>query len=525
MNGRTFKGSYRILELVGGGGFADVYLARDLRSNAIVAIKVLHPHIARDPDILRSFEREAVLARSLTEPHIVRVLDSGEEEGTYFIVMEYVQGLTLDRLLAQSGPLALSDAVNYARQTLQALDAAHAAGIVHRDIKPQNLMLTPEGVLKVMDFGIARHIDGPPGTRTILMGSPRFMSPERARSNTVDARSDLYSLGVTLWTLLTGRFPFDGDTDWVIIEQQISAPPPPLTQFRPDAPRWIQELLQRLLEKDPDRRFPTAQSVIQALAAGSSSPDGLSSPMHESPTVAIRVGGADGSRPPDDGPAPSPDPAEPVLRPPRKFNVSRGWIWAPIGAGIALLVLFAAVSAQNAATSSASVAQTATALARVPEASPTRLALTPSSTASQTSTPTETPEPESDEPPILAPPTAPPPATATATETPAALATEPPTATATEPPPPIATEPPAPVAPAVVTPRVAPTARPPTPAPQAPRPVAPAPTQAPRPVAPAPTQPPRPVAPPTQPPRPPAPPPPPLPPVEEPTQPRGRSIG
>lgn len=274
MTDRTLGGRYLLEDLVGGGGFADVYRAHDLRSNnRVVAVKILHAHIARDPTLLRHFDREARLARGLNDAHIVRVLDAGKQEGTHYLVMEYVHGRTLAQVLKERGPLPIGEAVALALQVLEALEVAHAAGIVHRDIKPQNLMLTTGGLLKVMDFGTAKA----PGTGTktktgMYLGTPHYMSPEQATGGPVDRRSDLYALGCTLFELVAGHPPFHGATDWQIIAGHVCGQPPRLQDVRPDVPPLLQEVVARAIEKLPSQRFQSAAEMRNALVSATGSP-------------------------------------------------------------------------------------------------------------------------------------------------------------------------------------------------------------------------------------------------------------
>jgi serine/threonine-protein kinase len=311
--GRTLNNSYRILELVGTGGFADVYLGRDVRTNAVVAIKILHDQFTRDPAIVERFLREARLAQQLVDDHVVRILDSGDEGGIYYIVMEYVQGHTLAHLIQVKGPMPVPEAVEYVRQVLQALALAHRAGIVHRDIKPQNLMVTTSGLVKVMDFGIAKDLTTAGGTATTMyLGTPRYMSPEQAGGAPASPRSDLYAVAITLYELLRGQPPFTAETPWQIMNLQMTAEPPPITRFRADVPRSVVQVVNKGLQKDPNRRFQSAEEMLEALDHGVPEGDDTTA----SSTV---VGGAERtmSSPPSQESVPRRrEPAPRAMRPP-----------------------------------------------------------------------------------------------------------------------------------------------------------------------------------------------------------------
>ncbi|MGH7860821.1 MAG: serine/threonine-protein kinase, partial [Candidatus Dormibacteraceae bacterium] len=269
MIGRTLNEIFRVADLVGAGGFADVYLGRDLRTNTVVAIKVLHEHFTRDPKIVERFLREAKIAEVLDEPHVVRVLGSGQDDDTRYIVMEYVQGLTLADMVHRNGPMAVDEAVGYVRQMLHALGHAHLHGIIHRDIKPQNVMVVAGGQVKVMDFGIAKDVDAGGGSQTTMyLGTPRYMSPEQANGAPASPRSDLYAVTITLYELLTGQPPFSANTPWQILNLQMTAAPPPITSARSDVPVTIQQVIAKGLEKDPTRRFQSAEEMIDALDHG-----------------------------------------------------------------------------------------------------------------------------------------------------------------------------------------------------------------------------------------------------------------
>jgi hypothetical protein len=266
MIGRTLNDAYRLAELVGHGGFADVYLGRDRRTNAVVAVKILHAHLTRDPDVVRRFRAEASAAQPLDDPRVARVLDSGRDGETHYIAMEYVAGHTLAQIIRERGALPVGEATRIARDVLLALAAAHRAGIVHRDVKPRNVMVTPDGRAKVLDFGIARllaeHTSGHGG---VALGTAPYVSPEQARGERVDHRSDLYSLAVLLFEMLAGRPPFSAEHPWQVLRLHTESEPPSLSEMRADLPSGLVALVRRGLEKSPDLRFGSAEEMIAAL--------------------------------------------------------------------------------------------------------------------------------------------------------------------------------------------------------------------------------------------------------------------
>ncbi len=269
MIGQTLKGTYKLYDKVGSGGFATVYLGRNLRTNQIVAVKVLKEESAEVPGMVERFRREAQLIQGLDHPKLVRVLDYGVEDGRHFLVMEYVQGKTLAQVIAERGPLPVEQTVRYVTQVCGALAHAHQRGIVHRDIKPGNLMVTPEGVVKVMDFGIAKIAAITALTHSgQTMGTPRYMSPEMIKGEPVDARGDIYSLGVVLYELLAGQAPFDAESPWTVMRQHIETPPRPIGELRRGLPAWLEAAVARTLAKDPAARFQTPAELAAALEMG-----------------------------------------------------------------------------------------------------------------------------------------------------------------------------------------------------------------------------------------------------------------
>src|SRR5213082_3196148 len=231
-----FDGRYRIVRKLGTGGMANVYLAEDEVLGRRVAIKILNDRHAGDDQFVERFRREAKNAASLSHPNIVSIYDRGEAEGTYYIAMEYLDGRSLKELILSRGDAPIAVVVEYARQILSALRLAHRHGIVHRDIKPHNVLVDGEGRVKVTDFGIARAGASQMTEAGSIVGTAQYLSPEQARGGDVDQRSDLYSLGVVLYELLTGKTPFDGETPVEIAMKHLSTPPKPPSKLRPDIP-------------------------------------------------------------------------------------------------------------------------------------------------------------------------------------------------------------------------------------------------------------------------------------------------
>jgi cytoskeletal protein RodZ/predicted Ser/Thr protein kinase len=277
MIGRVVKGKYKIYDEVGSGGFATVYLGRNMDTNEIVAIKVLSRQYTREGQYLERFQREAGLAERLKHPNIVRILDHGIEDGIHFLVMEFVEGLTLDRIIQRKGRLSLEEALSYAEQTCAGLQAAYMAGVVHRDIKPANLMITPGGTVKIMDFGIARMESMAGLTQSgMFMGTPRYISPEMARGAKADIRADIYSVGLLLYEMITGVPPFDAENPWAVLRQQIEGDPTPIHQHRPDVPPWMEAIVGRAMAKDPQLRFQSPAEMLAALKERTSTPSKVS---------------------------------------------------------------------------------------------------------------------------------------------------------------------------------------------------------------------------------------------------------
>jgi eukaryotic-like serine/threonine-protein kinase len=263
---RVFDKRYVIKRKLGSGGMADVYLAEDQELGRRVALKLLDDRHASDEQFVERFRREAQSAAGLNHPNIVSIFDRGRAEGTYYIAMEYLDGRTLKELLVRNGPTPVPIAIDYARQILSALAFAHRNGIVHRDIKPHNIVVGGDGRLKVTDFGIARSGTSQMTEVGSIVGTAQYLSPEQARGAPVDPRSDLYSLGVVLYEMLTGKVPFTGDTPVEIAMKHLSQVPKPPSEWRPQVPHDLDAVVMRALAKDPEQRYGSAEEMDADLA-------------------------------------------------------------------------------------------------------------------------------------------------------------------------------------------------------------------------------------------------------------------
>jgi beta-lactam-binding protein with PASTA domain/tRNA A-37 threonylcarbamoyl transferase component Bud32 len=261
-----FDGRYRIVRKLGTGGMANVYLAEDEVLGRRVAIKILNDRHAGDDQFVERFRREAKNAASLSHPNIVSIYDRGEAEGTYYIAMEYLDGRSLKELIVARGPAPVNVAIDYARQILAAIRFAHRHGIVHRDIKPHNVLVDAEGRLKVTDFGIARAGTSQMTEAGSIIGTAQYLSPEQAKGAPVDQTSDLYSVGVVLYELLTGVVPFSGDTPVEIAMKHLSSTPESPSAKRAEIPRELDMVVLRALAKDPADRYQSAEEMDADLA-------------------------------------------------------------------------------------------------------------------------------------------------------------------------------------------------------------------------------------------------------------------
>ena len=288
---------YELLRSVGQGGMADVYEAWDHQLERRVAIKVLRERYALDPAFVERFLREASATAGLAHPNIATVFDAGSDRGMPFIVMEFVAGRTLREVVEDRGRLPVAAAAAAVAAAATALGAAHAAGLVHRDVKPGNIMVTADAV-KVVDFGIARAADADPtGAATNVLGTPSYMSPEQAQGVRMDARSDIYGLGVCLYELLTGVPPFTGDNGFAIAYQHVNATPRPPSELRGDLPPSIEAVVLRAMAKDPGARYQTAAAMREAieLAMAVRSRPGATGARALLPTRPFRPGAGQGA--------------------------------------------------------------------------------------------------------------------------------------------------------------------------------------------------------------------------------------
>ena len=263
---------YEILERIGTGGMSDVYKAKDHKLNRHVAVKVLKQEFSENTNFVSKFRVEAQAAASLMHPNIVNVYDVGEENGVYYIVMELVEGITLKKYIEKKARLSFKEAVSIAIQACMGIEAAHKNHIIHRDIKPQNIIISKDGKVKVTDFGIAKAATSNTITSNV-MGSVHYTSPEQARGGYSDEKSDIYSMGITLFEMLTGRVPFNGETTVAIAIKHIQEEMPSPRDFVPEIPASVEQIVLKCTQKSPDRRYHTMAALIEDLKKALMSPD------------------------------------------------------------------------------------------------------------------------------------------------------------------------------------------------------------------------------------------------------------
>jgi serine/threonine protein kinase len=283
LQGRTINGRYRLIDERGSGTFGSVYIARDLITNHIYAAKIMHLDHSEDSELLERFKREAFILQSLNNDHVVHLVDYGHDGSIYFIIMKHVDGQNLKWYITTYGPVDAVRGFDYIIQAAEGLEAAHKAGVVHRDIKPQNILISTKGLVKLADFGLSRTSSSPTITTSDkFMGTAYYSSPEQMHSShDADIRSDLYSLGVVLYESLVGQPPFTGETVVDIIFKHLNEPVPPVYRQRPDLPPEIDAFMQRALAKSPGNRFQTPREFINALEAIKRSMQGPVSETHQ----------------------------------------------------------------------------------------------------------------------------------------------------------------------------------------------------------------------------------------------------
>jgi tRNA A-37 threonylcarbamoyl transferase component Bud32 len=268
-------GIYRIDSQVGSGGMATVYKGHHTKLDRSVAIKIMHPNLLEDASFKQRFDREARIIARLDHPNIVPVYDFNEHEGQPYIVMKFIDGLTLKQMLRTREP-SMREVVRILRTVADALDYAHDQGVLHRDIKPSNIIIDPSGIPYLTDFGLARLVQSGDSTMSgdVMLGTPYYISPEQAQGlKDIGPEADVYSLGVVLYELLAGRVPFQADTPYSTISAHINKTPPPLREYNPDVLPSVEAVVNRALEKDPRRRYPSAGALVDALEAALKSPD------------------------------------------------------------------------------------------------------------------------------------------------------------------------------------------------------------------------------------------------------------
>ncbi len=285
--GMTLGDRYEILEKIGTGGMSDVYKAKDGKLNRFVAVKVLKQEFAENANFVSKFRTEAQAAAGMMHPNIVNVYDVGEEGGTHYIVMELVEGITLKKYIEKKARLSIKETISIAIQVSMGIEAAHNNHIIHRDIKPQNIMISKEGKVKVTDFGIAKAVSSNTITSNV-MGSVHYTSPEQARGGFSDEKSDIYSLGITMFEMLTGRVPFNGETTVAIAIKHIQEPMPSPREYVAEIPISVEQIVFKCTQKSPDRRYQSMGELITDLKRSLMKPDEdfvkIADPDEDSPT-------------------------------------------------------------------------------------------------------------------------------------------------------------------------------------------------------------------------------------------------
>ena len=322
MIGKVLDNRYELVEFIGKGGMALVYRAIDKRTGHNVAVKILRPEYNQDAEFCTRFEREAVAASKMSHHNIVNLLDVGQDGDMRYLVMEYVRGRTLKEVIKQQGRLKPAVAAQIGIRILSALQHAHKNGIIHRDIKPQNILVHSDGLIKVGDFGIARVVGSNTiSTDDIVMGSVHYFLPEQAKGEPVTAASDLYSVGVVLYEMLTGKPPFDGETPIAIAMQHIGGKAQPIHEINPSVPPAMERVVEKAMERRPERRYQSALEMAQDLQRAMQEPEGAwMGPVPQPSSPSEQISG-------------DTDKQKPVH--------SRSWIWMRIGAGMVVVAVLA----------------------------------------------------------------------------------------------------------------------------------------------------------------------------------------
>ncbi|HQR47101.1 MAG TPA: serine/threonine-protein kinase, partial [Thermoanaerobaculia bacterium] len=264
--GTEIGSRYRVVKLLGRGGMGAVYRCRDEELQRDVALKVIRPEIAADPDVLDRFKREIQLSSRITHRNVLRVYDLGEADGVRFLTMEFVEGDDLSNLLRKAGSFPVSRLVHLFRQVCEGLKAAHDEGVVHRDLKPQNVMVDAEDRVHLTDFGLAKNLGGTAMTELgAVMGTPAYMSPEQVRGEAVDRRADIYSLGVILYEMASGQTPFSGGSVYEVMMRRLTTAPKPITELNASIPAYLRKIMERCLAVDPAARYQTVGEILQDL--------------------------------------------------------------------------------------------------------------------------------------------------------------------------------------------------------------------------------------------------------------------
>ncbi len=321
MTEEVFAQRYRITDKIGGGGMAEVYKAADGVLGRTVAIKVLHPQYAGDADFVARFRQEAQSAANLSHPNIVNIYDWGEQAGTYYIVMEYIEGKDLKEVIDAQGPLSAAKTMELSAKVAAALDFAHRHDVIHRDVKPHNIVLTRDNEVKVTDFGIARRGASTMTQTGSVLGTAGYISPEQAQGRAVGPASDIYSLGCVMYEMLTGDPPFTGENPVAVAVKQVNEPPVPPRQINPQIPEALQAIILKAMAKRPEERYGSAEEMredILRVAQGGEPDYAAAGATTVLPVTAPVV----------------PRPATGAAPPPKKKKV---WPWVALAIGLAIL--------------------------------------------------------------------------------------------------------------------------------------------------------------------------------------------